>query len=387
MSKQFIILLSAGESHRMGGVPKQYLPMRGFPLFYFSLKNLTSMERYTHGAVVVKKGDRKKVEGALKSWGVKNCTVVEGGASRQKSMEKGMKTLEKAVAKISPRNIIVIHNAANPHATPREFEAVAVSAEKHGAAAVGHPVVDTLKRVEKGKIVKTVDRKNLWHMQTPQAFRYEIFQKAQKEKILDRRNYTDEMGWIEALGIQPVVIEASPENRKITTMQDMPTRTGIGLDSHRFEKPSPVSSQRSGLVLGGLHLRKYPKFRANSDGDVMLHALCNALLCALGEGSFSTIADPMCARGITDSRKYLKKILTKVRKQNLTLTHVGFQFEGREPRIDPLTTRLKSSLSKILYLAPEHIGITATTGEDLTHFGRGEGLQCFAVATLQKKSL
>lgn len=357
------------------------------------------MKNFEHGVIVVRKGDQRQVENALKQWGIKSMIVVEGGTTRQASMQKGMEALERS--KLPAKAIIIVHNAANPFATAKEFEAAARAAEKQGAAAVGHPVVDTLKEVKIvspsqsfGKktsllshIIRTVDRKNLWHMQTPQAFQYRFFIEAKRKKIFNRHNFTDEMGWIEALGISPAVIEADSLNRKITTPADFLTRTGIGLDSHRFEKvPSPRPATgggtSSGLTLGGVHFPHHPKLRANSDGDVILHALCNALLCALGQGSFSSIADPLCARGITDSRQYLKKILKVVRAHNFILAHVGFQLEGRKPRIDPLVPKLKSSLSKLLALAPENIGITATTGEDLTAFGRGEGLQCFAVVTL-----
>ncbi len=397
MSKRFAILLAAGKSRRMNGAAKPYLLYGGFPLFYFPLKKMAAMKGFTRGVVVVRKGDRRRVEGAIKQWKIKNVTVVEGGTTRQASMQKGMKALEKAAPKIPARSIIVVHNAASPFAPSKEFEAVAKAAEKYGAAGVGHPMVDTVKEVKivspsqsfgkktllLSRIIRTVDRKNLWQMQTPQAFQYRFFAQAKSKKIFNHSVFTDEMGWIEALGMSPVMIEADPLNRKITTAADFFTRTGIGLDSHRFnlDHSRPPRHVR-GLTLGGVHFPNRPKLLANSDGDVMLHALCNALLQAVGQSSFSAIADPLCRRGITDSREYLKKILKIVCAHNFTLAHVGFQLEGRKPRIDPLVPKLKSSLSKLLKLAPENIGITATSGEDLTPFGRGEGLQCFAVVTL-----
>jgi len=117
----------------------------------------------------------------------------------------------------------------------------------------------------------------------------------------------------------------------------------------------------------------------------MIHALCNALLQALGEGySLGKIADPLCLKkGIKNSQKYLDEILKKVRKKGFKIYHVGFQMEGKRPKIDPLASRLKKSMAVISGLDEDQIGITATSGEELTPFGRGEGLQCLVIVALR----
>ncbi len=413
LSKKFAILLAAGESTRTriqpraGGIPKQHVLIGSFPLFYFALKVLVECGEFQKIIMAADRKNQKNVEKKIKEWKFKKVLVTAGGATRQNSFRAGMKALKKVRPSVKKEDIVLVHNAANPFVTEAEILETIAAVKKHGAAAVGHPVVDTLKEVKLAagapsviRIARTLDRKNLWHMQTPQAFRAELYQRA--EVLLEQVEYTDEMGWIEALGIAPAVLMTGRLNRKVTTLEDLewakvimasrdvmvslsnhPPRAGIGQDSHRFDRTHRgVHPARRGLTLGGVHLPAHPKLLADSDGDVMLHALCNAILQALGEDSFSKIADPLCQRGITDSAQYLKKILKTMRAVNLALTHVGFQLEGREPRIDPLLPKLKSSLSKLLNLPADLIGITATSGEDLSPFGRGEGLQCFAVATL-----
>ncbi|EKD93799.1 MAG: hypothetical protein ACD_28C00059G0001, partial [uncultured bacterium] len=255
------------------------------------------------------------------------------------------------------------------------------------AACVGHAAVDTLKRVEAGKIVETVDRSRIWHAQTPQVVRTDLYATALEKKM----EGTDEMSLMELLGISPSIVPAGENNIKITTRRDIEfarfllenreIHTGIGMDSHRFER------EHRGLTLGGKYFPDAPKCQANSDGDVMLHALCNAIFQAIGEGSLGTFADALYEeQGVQDSTVYLNHVLAQMKKEGYAVEQVGFQLEGSTPRIDPISADLKAGLAALLDISPSCIGITATTGEDLTPFGRGEGLQCWATVTLSKKT-
>jgi 2-C-methyl-D-erythritol 2,4-cyclodiphosphate synthase len=196
---------------------------------------------------------------------------------------------------------------------------------------------------------------------------------------------------IEAISQKIVHVKADENNFKITTqadyfklraiLGDVPDdfRVGIGQDSHVFE------NDKKGLVLAGIKFPKELKLRANSDGDVILHALFNALSQAIGEMSIGFYADNICKKGITNSKKYLDIILEKVKKQKFKINSVGIMLEGSQPKIDPVVNKLKKSLSGILNLNVHRIGITATTGENCTVFGAGLGIQCFAIISLVKE--
>ncbi len=121
---------------------------------------------------------------------------------------------------------------------------------------------------------------------------------------------------------------------------------------------------------------------AESDGDVILHALCNAISGALGGGSLGTYATKMCARGIKDSKKYLAEVLKKAAAKNWSVNQCSISIEAARPRIDPLASKIKKSLSALLKIPSEKIGITATSGEGLTPFGRGAAIRCQAVVLL-----
>lgn len=314
--------------------------------------------------------------------------VRNGGKKRQESVWRGMKTARAMGAKKG--DIVIVHNGANPFVTKEEIEWCVREAKKYGACAVAHAVTDTIKNVEHDAVRKTIRRQGLMATQTPQAIEFELFWKAHKKAQKDRFETTDDVALVENLGHSVKIIEASPRNFKITTqadferakllMGDVPQdfRSGIGHDSHRFDI-------RGTLKLGGVRITGHKKLKANSDGDVVLHAVYNAIAQALGGKSLGSMTDKLCAEGKADSAIYVRDIMEKMKERGYEVHHCGVSIEGNRPKIDPISDRLKKKIGALLKVKQEAIGITATTGEDLTPFGRGEGIQCFANITLKSR--
>lgn len=157
-------------------------------------------------------------------------------------------------------------------------------------------------------------------------------------------------------------------------------RVGFGHDTHAFEQEGSVKP----LILGGIEFGGQPGLLANSDGDVVLHALCNALSQAVGGRSLSVYADQLCQQGITDSKQYLGVALDMVRRAGYTVNNVGISIEASRPKIEPRAQAMKQSLAGLLNVEADRVGVTATSGEGLTTFGRGEGIQVFAIVSLIK---
>ncbi len=157
-------------------------------------------------------------------------------------------------------------------------------------------------------------------------------------------------------------------------------RVGIGQDSHRF-----LIDKKKPLILGGVEFEKEQGFESNSDGDVIIHALCNALEQAIGGQSFSGYADEMCERGIVDSVEYLEVALENIFEKGYEVNNIGISIEAKKPKIDPMVNRIKQKLAEIMKISEDLIGITATSGEELTAFGRGEGIQVLVIVSLIKK--
>jgi 2-C-methyl-D-erythritol 2,4-cyclodiphosphate synthase len=159
-------------------------------------------------------------------------------------------------------------------------------------------------------------------------------------------------------------------------MSKIIVRTGIGQDSHRY-LPAHMAKP---CVLGGYIFERMPGFQANSDGDVILHALCNALTSLTGVTILGKRADELLeTKGITDSRVYLQEALSHLGKQEIT--HVAITIEAKKPKFLEVLTPLRQSIADAMSLSLSQVGLTATSGEGLTDFGLGEGLQCFCIIT------
>ena len=157
----------------------------------------------------------------------------------------------------------------------------------------------------------------------------------------------------------------------------MLTLSAIGQDSHRFgEEDKP-------LILGGVFIENEQGLEANSDGDVLLHALTNAVSGVTGRNILGPVADALCRAGIRDSRAYLEEALRDLEQMGGRILHVSFSVEAKRPKLLPHIFAIKESVGALLGIDPSHVGLTATSGEGLTAFGRGEGIQVFCILSVQ----
>lgn len=158
-------------------------------------------------------------------------------------------------------------------------------------------------------------------------------------------------------------------------------RTGIGQDSHRYLSPDSSSKP---CVIAGLVFDGVPGFNANSDGDVVYHAICNAITSLTHVLILGGVADDLCLKdGITDSEVYLKEALKTLGKQ--TITHVSLTVEAKKPKFSSRLLEIRQNIARVMGLEVSQVGFTATTGEGLTDFGLGDGIQCFAIVTTVEK--
>lgn len=154
-------------------------------------------------------------------------------------------------------------------------------------------------------------------------------------------------------------------------------RVGIGQDSHRFD----FDDKSKKLVLGGVVLEGCPPLAGNSDADVILHSITNAISGVTCVNILGKISDELCLeKGITDSRVYLKEALKYLNGKKIV--HVSISIECLTPKITPHIPAIRSSISELLDIPEDSIGITATTGEGLTQFGQGQGIQVFSCVTI-----
>lgn len=159
----------------------------------------------------------------------------------------------------------------------------------------------------------------------------------------------------------------------------MKVRTGIGQDSHRFLPPETAKP----CIMAGIIFEDVPGFSANSDGDVVFHAICNAISSITGILILGALADDLCLKdGITDSEVYLREAMKTLQKKKVT--HVAITLEAKKPKMKHRILEMRENIARVMGLDVNDVGITATSGEGLTDFGCGVGVQCFAIVTTQE---
>lgn len=156
------------------------------------------------------------------------------------------------------------------------------------------------------------------------------------------------------------------------------TKTGIGQDSHAFIGNNNDNDKP--LVLGGVAFENAQGLRGNSDADVILHSLTNAISSITGKNILGAKADELCQQGITDSAEYLKLALQDLSGWNID--HIAIAIECLTPKISPKIDALKSNIARLTNVKISDVGITVTTGEGLTAFGKGEGIQVFSIISV-----
>ncbi len=153
-------------------------------------------------------------------------------------------------------------------------------------------------------------------------------------------------------------------------------KVGIGQDSHKID----YNNKEKKLILAGVEFEEEFSLLANSDGDVILHAITNAISGVTCKNILGKIADDMCnKRGIKDSKEYLIEALKYL---NEPISHISISIECKVPKINPKIEEMRKNIARILNINENCVGITATSGEELTEFGKGNGINVFACVTV-----
>lgn len=162
-------------------------------------------------------------------------------------------------------------------------------------------------------------------------------------------------------------------------------RTGLGQDHHAFVSESPDSQSDHEILLAGVPIPHDRPFLANSDGDVLLHALINACSSLSGVPFLGPPADALCQQGIRDSKVYFQAAWAELQRVHpgVQFVHVSISIEALRPKLYAHLPCIRQALSNLLDLPLQSVGITATTGEGLTGMGQGRGMAVLALLTVR----
>jgi 2-C-methyl-D-erythritol 4-phosphate cytidylyltransferase/2-C-methyl-D-erythritol 2,4-cyclodiphosphate synthase len=391
------IVPAAGRGERFAssaspGIPKQYTPLLGRSVLEWSLRALLAEPRIQGIVVVLAAGDAHWGEIARSLDSPKLLTTI-GGAHRQDSVMNGLEYLAPTA---QADDWILVHDAARPCLRAGDLSALCDALENNprsaaaeiGGVVLAAPIVDTIKR-ELPHGLETVDRTGLWRALTPQVFAYAALRKALNDAAADKLAVTDEAQAMERMGIRAALVPGSPFNIKVTRAEDLEVaaailkmgessqmRIGQGVDVHAFGAGDHV-------VLGGVRIAHAQGIVAHSDGDVVIHALCDALLGAMGDGDIGQHfpdSDPRY-RG-ADSRVFLRVVAQRMKSAGLRLVNADITVLAEAPRIGAHRSAMAANLAQDLQVAATAINIKATTTERLGFIGRKEGLAAMASVLL-----
>lgn len=379
MDGTIALVVAAGSGTRAGGgLPKQYRRLAGKPLLAHALDGL---ERAGVGEIRVVIGEGQEALYREALGGRALPLPVTGGRERQDSVRNGLE----AIAADGGVGTVLIHDCARP------FLPAAVVARlrdglggAEGAVPV-LPVVDTLARAA-GSLGDPVGREGLVRVQTPQAFRFDAILAAHRQ--WGGGLATDDAQVARAAGLRVAAVAGDEALAKITHESDfdraearlastLTSRTGMGFDVHAFAAGEE-------LWLGGLRIPHDRGLRGHSDADVLLHAITDALLGAIGAGDIGDHFPPSDPhwRGAASSI-FIEHARGLVERRGGRIDHADVTIICEAPRIGPYRDAMRERIAALLRLPPSRISIKATTTERLGFTGRGEGMAAQAIATVR----
>lgn len=371
------LIVAAGRGERIGGAPKQYLPLAGKALLAHSVDALLAHPGVDSVQVVIGAGQEEAYRAAVGERPLPPPVI--GGATRRDSVLNGLAAVPDAAR-------VLIHDAARPFLPAAVVERLLAALETAQAAVPVLAVADSLAHGGPA-LGDAVPRDGLVRVQTPQAFQYAAIVRAHAAWPAEREA-TDDAQVARAAGIAVATVAGDAALEKVTWKEDfgaaearlaarLVSRTGLGFDVHAF-------ADGDGVRLGGIDIAHSRALAGHSDADVALHALTDALLGAIAAGDIGSHFPPSDPRwrGV-DSGVFLAHARDLVSERGGRIDHVDLTIICEAPKIGPHRDSIRARLAALLRVPEARISIKATTTERLGFTGRGEGIAAQAVATVR----
>ena len=383
-SVQAVIILAGGSGIRMGS-EKQYIKLCSKPMIEWTLDAFTGL---VDEIILVLSPENIEFYGKeIEARGIK---IAVAGETRIKSLISGF-------SKVSPEaDIIAVHDGARPLVSRDLILACMSEAKNSGASVPAVALKDTIKKISAdGKnVVETLNRAAYVAVQTPQCYRRSILKKIIKKTDLEK-DYSDESQILEDLGIKIKLVKSDNFNIKVTTPEDIiiaeafmksakkdkpkcrRTRFGFGYDIHRMVEGRP-------LIIAGERIKYKKGLIGHSDGDVVLHAICDALLGSIAAGEIGVYFPPtdLTIMGVS-SRTIAEKVLEVLSARRAEIIQIDATIVAEEPKMKPYYAVMRKNLSEIFKIDISDVSVKAKSKEGLGEVGAGNAITCYAVASVE----
>jgi 2-C-methyl-D-erythritol 4-phosphate cytidylyltransferase/2-C-methyl-D-erythritol 2,4-cyclodiphosphate synthase len=378
------LIVAAGSGTRAGdGVPKQYRRLGGKAVLAHAVDHLRWV-----GAddirVVIGPGQEALYEAAVEGRALPSPIL--GGAARRQSVLNGLE----AIAADGGADIVLIHDAARPFVYLEIWQRLIAALADNDLAVPALPGVDTIARGRPiggtTELGDPVDRSGLYRVQTPQACRFDAILAAHRAWTGGEASDDAQIG--RAYGLRAVIVPGDPRLEKLTYEEDFAraeamlaarliSRTGLGFDVHAF-------AAGDGVWLGGVLVPHAKGLAGHSDADVLLHAVTDALLGAIGEGDIGVHFPPSDPKWKgAPSSLFVEHARGLIEARGGRIDHIDATLICEAPKLGPHREAIRARVAALLRLPLARISIKATTTERLGFAGRGEGIAALAVATVR----
>jgi len=361
----------------MGGeLPKQYREIAGKAVLAHAFDALKSHPNVDSVRIVIAEGQEITAKAALGDR--ETGEFIIGGETRAESVANGLHGVDGA-------DIVLIHDAARPFCPHAVIDRLLSAMEEAPAAIPALPVADTL-AAGTDRIERMAERSGIVRVQTPQAFRVSKLRSALART--GSSQHTDESSVMIAAGMEVAIVEGDPMLEKLTTQAEfdragthalasLVPRSAIGFDVHAFSGEGPI-------MMGGIAVPHERGLAGHSDADVVLHAITDAVLGAIGAGDIGQHfppSDPQWKGASSD--RFLAHAAALVRGQGGVIDHVDCTVICEAPKVGPYRDAMRNRVAEILELPVSRVSIKATTTERLGFTGRQEGIAAQAIASVR----
>lgn len=374
MSGVSVIICAAGKGERAGFAKNKILvPYLGISplercLAAFCLPEIKEI------LVAINEADKPAVEEITRKYARAHITI--GGATRTQTVYNALLA--------ASEEIVLVHDAARPFVSGEIIQNCIQSVQNYGSGVTAIPAVDTLAFADdNGKTYSYPNRAQTHYVQTPQGFLTRELKAAYQQAFASGDAlFTDDSSLYSKYVRPAQLCQGSHENKKLTFPSDFyaPARVGFGVDTHAFGKAQDF------ILLGGVKIPSQSGLQAHSDGDVLVHALMDALLSAAGLldiGHYFPDTDPAYAGA--NSMELMKKVIELVASQGFKAQNASVAVQAETPRLAPYIDKIRLSLASALDIPHSAVGVTAGTNEKLGYVGEGKGITVYASVLLANK--